>query len=380
MIWHIFKKDWTLLWPLVTGVAAVQVTNTAIWFILRNSGGSQMMTQMSELCSIAMFLGMGVLVAIAVHQDVVPGDRQDWLVRPIRRRDLIFAKLLFILIAVHGPMLLADLALGMAMGFPFFNALSAALSHGVSILVDLSLPVFAVAAMTPTLVVLFGGLLTVGLIGFLTILLVGSWYHGGIVPVSGIWWMIPTLWSALALLAVVVTVPLQYFRRATIYARSIVIGAVLLAPIAILLPWAPAFSLQQRLSTDPAVSESIGVAFDPALGKLILERGSRNHANSVWLPLQVSGLIPDAILINDRTYVRIISRGGETLYQGPTIGQPHAISDIIENLPVRTAAGGEVRTHQLVTLPGKTYDLIRNQPFRIELDYSLTLFRIEASG
>jgi len=381
MIWHIFKKDWNLLWPLVTGVAGVQVMNTAIWFILRNFGGSQMMAQMSELCSIAMFLVVGVLVAIAVQQDAVPGDRQDWLVRPIRRRDLMLAKLLFILIAVHGPMLLVDLALGMAMGFPFWNALSAALSHGVSILVDLSLPVAAVAAMTPTLVVLFGGLLTVGLVGFLTILLAGSWYqyHGGLVPTSGIWWMIPTLWSGLALLAVVVTVPLQYFRRATIYVRGIVIGAVLLAPIAMLLPWTPAFSLQQRLSADPAVAKGIGVAFDPRFGKLVMEPGGRNHANSVWLPLHVSGLVPESIVINDRTYVRIISGSGETLYRGPTTGQPHAISDIIDNFPVRTAAGAEVRTHQLVTLPGKIYDLVRNRPVRMELDYSLTLFRIEAS-
>ncbi len=382
MVWHIFKKDLKLLWPLVAGVAAVQVMNSAIWFILRTLGGSQMMAEMSALCSIAMFLVMGVLVAIAVQQDAVPGDRQDWLVRPIPRHDLMFAKLLFILVAVHGPLLLVDLALGMVSGFPFWNALSAALSHGVSLLVELSLPVAAIASMTPTLVVLFGGLLTVGLLGFLAILLVGSWYqnHGGIEQNMGIWWVIPTLWSGLALLAVVVTLPLQYFRRATIYSRSIVIGAVLVAPVAMLLPWTPAFSLQQRLSADPVVATGIGVAFNPALGKLVLEPGGRNYANSAWLPLQVSGLVPESIVINDRTYVRIISSSGEILYEGLTPGQTSAISDIVDNFPVRTAAGGEVRTRQLITLPGKIYDLVRNRPVRMELDYSLTLFRIEGSG
>jgi hypothetical protein len=381
MVWHIFQKDWKLLWPLVMGVAGVQITNTAIWFALRNFGITQMTAEISELFSIAVFLVIGVLVAIAVQQDTLPGDRQDWLVRPIRRRDLMLAKLLFILIAVHGPMLLVDLALGIASGLSFWNALSAALSHGVSLLVDLSLPVAAVAAMTPNLVVLFGGLLTVGLLGFLAILLFAGWQqsHGGMMPIMGIWWVIPTLWSGLVLLVVGVTIPLQYFRRASIYARGIVIGAVFLAPIALLLPWTPAFSLQQRLSVDPVAAKDIGVAFDPALGRLIMEPGSRNYANSVWLPLHVAGLVPASIVINDRTYVRIISGGGETLYQGPTVGQPHAISDIIDNFPVRTEAGNSVRTHQLITLPGKIYDVVRSQPVRIELDYSLTLLRVMGS-
>lgn len=381
MIWHIFRKDWKLLWPLVPGVAAVQALNTALWLIWWNFGGSRMLAQMSELCSAAMFLAMGVLVAIVVQQDPVPGDRQDWLVRPIRRSDLIFAKLLFIVIAVHGPLLLVDIVLGLAMGFPFGTALWAGLSHGISLLLNLSLPVFAVAAMTSSLVVLFGGVLTIGLVEFLAIVLIGSWNqtHGGFMPVSSLWWVIPTFWSGLALLVVIVTVPLQYFRRATTYARGIAIGAVCLAPIALLLPWTPAFSLQQTLSADPATAKDIGVAFDPALGKQILEPGGRNYANSIWLPLRVSGLVSDSIVINDRTTVRIIGRDGQTLYQGPTTGLPRALSDIIDNFPVRTAAGGEVRTHQLITLPGRIYDIVRNRPVRMELDYSLTLFRIAGS-
>ena len=38
------------------------------------------------------------------------------------------------------------------------------------------------------------------------------------------------------------------------------------------------------------------------------------------------------------------------------------------------------RTHgQLITLPRKIYELVRSQPVRMELDYSLTLFHIEAA-
>jgi hypothetical protein len=39
----------------------------------------------------------------------VPGVSQDWLVRPIRRGDLLRAKLIFVVLVVEGPALLADL-------------------------------------------------------------------------------------------------------------------------------------------------------------------------------------------------------------------------------------------------------------------------------
>jgi hypothetical protein len=34
-------------------------------------------------------LGTGFLIASVVHQDAIPGVRQDWLVRPVKRRDLL---------------------------------------------------------------------------------------------------------------------------------------------------------------------------------------------------------------------------------------------------------------------------------------------------
>ena len=52
-------------------------------------------------------------------------------------------KLLFVLVAVHGPLLLTDLAHGMATGFAFAESLSIALSHGVYLLLTFSLPVLA---------------------------------------------------------------------------------------------------------------------------------------------------------------------------------------------------------------------------------------------
>src|ERR1700674_4524461 len=100
------------------------------------------------LLTLATVAGIPLLIAAVVHQDAVPGARQDWLARPIQRKDLLLAKFLFVLLAVHGPMLLADLFRGLANGFSFGPSLAAALSRGLFVLVTFSVPLFAFASLT----------------------------------------------------------------------------------------------------------------------------------------------------------------------------------------------------------------------------------------
>jgi hypothetical protein len=117
MIWHIFKKDWKLLWPLVLAVAIGNVANAALWMELGP------FNEPRELVLVGVFLQLGVwlagafLIITVVHQDAIPGDRQDWLTRPIKPHHLLLAKLLFLLLAVQGPLVLANLITGLVEGF-----------------------------------------------------------------------------------------------------------------------------------------------------------------------------------------------------------------------------------------------------------------------
>src|SRR2546423_5869145 len=43
------------------------------------------------------------LIAAIVHVEAIPGVRQDWLVRPIRRGNLLLEKFLFVVLMVGGP-------------------------------------------------------------------------------------------------------------------------------------------------------------------------------------------------------------------------------------------------------------------------------------
>lgn len=387
MIWRIFRKDWLLLWPLVAVVAAMHVINAVIWLIL-GFFGIRELTQIANVFPAAVLLGTGALIVATVHQDVLPGDRQDWLVRPIRRRDLVLEKFLFVLIAVNGPILLVDVAHCMAMGFTFADAFSAALTRGVYLLLYFNLPVLGLAALTSSFIEAVGA--------FLAICVITVIIRIGIIAVIGGNPRVPTfatmgngetlfeVWNLIALAVAVAVIPLQYFFRETRRARMISLGAILLLPVAACIPWSSAFAFQSWLSADPAAAKVVTVAFDPRIGRTVLQPGAQ--ANAVWMPVRISGLAPESIVLDDRAYIRIIGRDGTPLYSGLTIGEHQATNRVdaaptsVDDLPVRTTAGGEVQTHQLIALPRRIYERVRDQPVRAEIDYSLTLLHLDASG
>src|SRR5713101_731851 len=146
MVWHIFKKDWKLLWRLVLGLAAAQCLVTILLY--KRDHGATDMGRILNLLQTIMLLASGILVAAAVHLDAIPGVRQDWLVRPIKRRDLLASKLLFVILLVQGPILLTDFVGAAANGFRFEQSLSASLSHGAFSLAIFNLTVLAFASLT----------------------------------------------------------------------------------------------------------------------------------------------------------------------------------------------------------------------------------------
>jgi len=377
MIWHIFGKDWRHLWLLVAVVTIAQVANAALWFALGHFKEPQGLVIVAEVFSVGIFVAIAALITTTVQLDVLPGVSQDWLVRPIRRRDLLCAKLLFVLITAHVPMLLADLAHGTAAGFPLRESLTAALSRNAQILLFFSLPVLAIAAVTRTLVQVAAGMLAMWLT-VTVVIIAGVLLRGGAAPpfaATGLQWMTPAFWSLLALSAAASIIPMQYFRRLTIRGRYIAVGAVVLAPMLSFATWASAFSVQQRLSVDPAIAEPITIAFDPSLGRSVAEPASTS-ADVVLLPIRVSALVPESIVMNDRSNVRLVGRDGTTLFTGRTTTKLGYGDDF----PVGTTQGGEVRTHQRIVFPERVYERVRNQLVRMEIEYSLTIFHIAATN
>ena len=365
------------MWSLVAVLAATQFANAGLWYALGPFEEPRGLVVAAQVVSYLVLFGAAVLIMVAVQQEALVGVSQDWLIRPIRRGALLCAKVLFILIAIHVPMLLADIAHGTAAGFSLHATVVAALSRSACIALIVDLPVFAVATMTKNLVQAAGTLLAVWVVVAVGIA-VGFLVRGSEPPpfaASGIQWMTPAFWLLLAVCASVGIVSGQYRHRATSRARAIMLTAALLAPLLSFSTWGSAFSVQRWLSSDPEVAQPIAIAFEPIQGRAA-PRSAPPSAGTVFLPIRVAGIAPGGMVMSDRTFISLVGHDGTTLYHGrSTVNLGYG-----DDFPVRAEDRGEVHMHQRITVPGKIYEKIRAQPVRMEIDYSLTLFRLAAAN
>jgi len=353
-----FEKDCKLEWKLVLALAIVQFANSAVLIQLGR------VRQLIPLLVMTILVGIAFLIASVVYQDAIPGVRQDWLVRPIQRKDLLLAKFLFVVIAVHGPMLLADLFRDLANGFGFGASLASALSRSLFILFALSLPLLAFASLTKNILEAIAAALLVILSFVAFTMLLDATRARQLLGESSIAWIQVTAQALVGLLGAAVVLGLQYFRRRTIVARGLAAAAIAGALLTMFVPWNTAFAVQERLSTNPDAASSITVAFDPSIGKFTTEAAYINDVNAfVFLPLRFEHLPAGSVLISDRAELRI---------QNETISARHGVFD--GSVSVWQEDGDGPAAHLMEVLPGELYQRVQDQPENLEIELSLTLF------
>ena len=387
MVRYILKKDWILLWPIVTAVAVLQVLLALARFSMGRDFGRGVPTTPAAFLEL---LAVAIVITLVVHQDPIPGIRQDWLVRPIARRDLFLAKLLFVVVLVQGPMFVTDLIQGLANGFSFGQSAAAAVACAASVLLTLTLPVLAFAALTATMTETFVAALAVFAVVIASLIVPGLVGATRPAALTGFAW-VPTLLSeALLLVAAAGVLILQYRWRRTQAARALFAGALLVGLCASFLPWRTTFRLEQLLTASSRDDQHVAVAFAPdagrfrsALGQSLddvqekpgmgaVDVAAENRqrraegAVTVLLPVRVSGLIPDSRLLADRSEVTVIGRDGRTVYRGTG-----------NELELR-ATNAEATVHQGVRVPGALYSRVKGERVDVQLEYSFTLFRTSA--
>lgn len=349
-------------------MALIHFALAAALLTLGHFGDGSLASLMNFLFVVA-FLGSGFLIVAVVHLDPLPGARQDWLVRPVNRRDLLLAKVVFVVAAVQSPILAADLMQFLSNGFPLGESFAASLSRSVYLFISLSVPMLALATLTRGLLETIAGALAAffGVTAFLVLADRNPGYN--ISASTGVAWTAQSAGVAIALLGAIATLGLQFFRRKTTPAIWLAVAVALACLLTGFMPWQLAFAIQQRRTPHPGAGGSVAIAPSHG-GKISLDgldtRGRYSGDVSLYLPLVVDGLPEDAILKADRCEARLIAADG----QARSLGRA-------TTLEIRNA--GQQRAGHTINIGGGIYSRFRKQPVRLEIDYSLTLFRLSAS-
>jgi hypothetical protein len=306
MVLTIFRKDLRLLWPGVIAVALLQVALAAFEYAKGPFGdggnplGLARLTEAERLLEAAVLTGVALLISLAVHQDAVPQVDLDWMVRPIRRRQLALAKLAFFAASIHLPMLIVDFAECLATGFDPGHSLAAALSRNLFFLAAFTLPLFSIAALTRnTLEFIVGAGVLAAAIEILDRLFA---YFFGITLLRSVFldyfaesnWIIVFLKYSVIVLGSAAVLFIQYSRRKTAPLR-VLFFAIILAGFAVsYLPWQAVFAIQETISGG---RDFPALTLDAAkLRARILKRGSASRM-VVSIPIAVSDVPPNASLV-----------------------------------------------------------------------------------
>jgi hypothetical protein len=394
MIWHIFKKDLRLLWLFGLAAAIMQFAIVAVHLKLGVFEEQPVFSSVLLLLESMMYFGVAVLIATVVHEDSIVGIRQDWLVRPIRRRDLLAAKMLFLLLAVQLPMLLAAVIGGLANEFSLWLSFSEALSQNFYFLIGFTLPIFAFVSLTRG---------TSEALGFAFVIVVADVLGAEalILPISGsplgptsntglIW--IPLTWRfAIYLVAALAILVLQYFRRANRASRMVLAAAVVICLFTGLIPWNVVFAWQKDIAPASFTAKSIAVRFNPTLGHFqsgaqasaarnpAIFGPTRRHETDedtiLHLPLVFSGIPAGSILKIDRAVARIIEANTTREQFVSAVGDP----DDFE-VPNDDQHPSEARpVDEILHVRGSSYTRLKDTPVTLQLDYSATLLNLSST-
>lgn len=408
MAWHIFRKDLRLLWPLALLVAAIHALAAVLAVWLGRFLEPRQILSLARALPLLSFLGIAVLTVLLIQQDPLPGDRQDWLVRPVRRGAMIAGKLLFIVLIVIAPLLLADFAQGLADRFPLTVALGAAVSRSAWALCFLALPALALGAatrdLTQALALAFGVVVAWIAAQFVLVILLGA--HSSFAGL-GASWLAAACWAAVTMAATAAVVSLQYVARRTRTSRMVIGAAVVLSELSIFLPWRVVLAVEAQLSSDRNASAPVALAFDPQAGPFHAKAGTavpaarminpnflfggepRVGPAELLLPLRVAGLEPGELLFLDRADIRVAEDAGATLHgggangTGATLYEGRAslsidgIASIADTqIAIRAAEGGSpASAYEPIFIPQSAFARLRNRPVTLELRYTLTLLR-----
>ena len=275
---HILQKDLRYLWKevlLFAGLAAFFAWRD-LWWV----EGVLVLTAV-------------YLISRVIHAEPIPGDTQFWITRPYRWQSLLLAKVLFILIFVNGPVLIARVVILIDSGFPLRSAIPALLWSQTLMLLGMCLPVAALAAVTADILPFIFSSIVLLAVGFYLAILLPSLRTARLsmmfehTPEAVDWIRNAVAMGTLIALASYVLF-LQYKKRSTWSSRIFAVAVIICASVVLSsMPPTFAMEIQRRLSRQTIETSGIAVGIESAPHLFAIPK--RGFVQ-ISLPLTVTGL------------------------------------------------------------------------------------------
>ena len=277
--------------------------------------------------SLALGFGWWYLIAVVIHQEVLPGHQQYWLTRPYSWKSLLAAKALFIVSFINLPKLLADFVILEGQGFQAASYWTSFIASQLLFTAVWLLPYAALAAVTRNLRQFFLAVL----IGWILLTLPSFFLDSSsYLLFRGIWfgaaWMQHFVIIAIVLTASLVILLWQYSQRRTAMSRLIAICALILVlGIPQLISMRALMAVQMRLSGSRMDVSPIQIVLDPARKepktRVTGRRPGYEGTIAIDIPLQITELPAGTSIISDSVKVEIVEPDGRVSEARGTIQQ-----------------------------------------------------------
>jgi len=328
-ILHILRKDMRRHWPEI--VASALLLAAFVWREPREWRVGEGFPNASEFLlqyvGPLLVISWALLILRVIHDESLVGDRQFWVTRPYEWKNLLAAKVLFLVIFVNVPLFVAQVILLKEADFGILsNLLNVTRMH----LADWSFLTIAIV-----LAAITRGLGQAVLVGIgATVAAIGAGVLIAQIPGSSMGPVIP-VWGAMEgwfYLAVSLFVILwQYARRKTWQSRLLLLataGLVLL--VQVLTPYSKLIGEEYPLKDESQQPVRVGFAVTQPPPR---KEGTRDWPLPEWpiqVPLRLSGMASDRVVSVKGIRVAIDSPSGIRWNSGWQAGGPELWPD--ENL------------------------------------------------
>jgi hypothetical protein len=366
---HIFLKDarhqWLEILISLVATSALVVESPTRW----HTGLTAYVNAFSyfafsrnlpELLILIVPLSWWLLISPVIHEEKLVGDRQFWITRPYEWKKLLAAKILFLIVFLYIPLMVAQSAMLVGAGFSPFSSVGGLLENQLGLMCAVVLPLVALSTVTRNF-----ARMTLALLGALVCLIAIAAMASAVppdrvaIPHSGeiFFWIVLCLCGAVIIL--------QYARRNAKVSWIMLVLLVVLFGAFDRGGSSDDAQMNRKYPPGQAGAGMAQFAYQEKQGEASSFVTQYHDWVGIAVPVDVSGVAEGTITIPDFVKVTLQAPGGKrwtSTWQGASID--------------KLFSGGRVVNAQFA-MPRAVYEEFIGKPIGVQMTFALTQARAE---